>query len=125
MVQLGSEDQESLPEYSHHIRKFIQLLHPCHGPSVKLISDTVDTLISNGLPHESKAIALVQSLKSMHYHQYHHPSGHLASQETAPLREERDATLAKTGLPGRRREGTLLPDPNPAAGHRSPPESGL
>ena len=63
MVQLGSEDQESLPEYSHHIRKFIQLLHPCHGPYVKLISDTVDTLISNSLPHESKVINLSAKFK--------------------------------------------------------------
>ena len=58
MVQLGSEDQESLPEYSYRIRKFIQLSHPCRGLYVNLISDTVDTLISNGLPHESKAINL-------------------------------------------------------------------
>lgn len=63
MVQLGSEDQENLPECSHHISNFNQLLHPCHGPYVNFISDTVDTLISNGLPHESKAINLSAKFK--------------------------------------------------------------
>lgn len=49
----------------------------------------------------------VQGDLKVYYHQYH-PSGHLASQETAPLRERRDATLAKTGLPGRREEHCSL-----------------
>ena len=64
VVQLGSEGWESLPECSQPMSKLIRHLHPSRAPNVNFISDIGDTLISNGLTHESKAINLRANFKN-------------------------------------------------------------